>query len=363
MARILVIDKEPRIQEALVSFLEPLGHSLDTLSAPEAAFSKLRKQQPDIVFAEAENSGLELMQHVREQHPEVAFILTSSLARKDTAIQALRGGASDLLVKPFTAREATDSVKRALAVKEGRFEEAVALRTTTAPTLFLAREGTSENAVVVRKQIDQLLANGPPGRLLITGAKGTGKYELASLLHHERSEAVGRFVVVDCQKLRADAMRAQLAYQSGSPGKAFVEAAGGTVVIENAHLLPDGLQAELLESTEGGDDAAQTIFSTTDDLAALVKKSEFNPDLYEVLKETHIHLVPLDKRKEDIPAMVDAILRSSASLEEAARKKTFSAAALKELGKRKFPGNMAELEKLVVTTVLASAGSEVDKIL
>lgn len=363
MARILIIDKEPRIQEALVSFLGPLGHELDTLSAPEAAFSKLRKQQPDIVFAEAENSGLELMQHVREQHPEVAFVLTSSLARKDTAIQALRGGATDLLVKPFTAREATDSVKRALALKEGRVEDAVALRTTTAPTLFLAREGTSANAVAVRNQIERLLVEGPPSRLLITGAAGTGKYELASLLHHEREESVGRFVVVDCQKLRADAMRAQLGYQSGSSGKAYAEAAGGTVVIENAHLLPDGLQIELLESTAGGDDGTQTIFSTTADLQDLVKRGEFNPDLFEALKETHIHLVPLDQRKEDIPAMVDAILRSSASLEEAARSKTFSAEALKDLGKRKFPGNMAELEKLVVTTVLASAGSEVDKIL
>ncbi len=362
MATILIVERESRVRESLAGALEPLGHTIQAISSPEAAFAALRKGAPDVLVAEAESSGLDLMEQLRGQDAKTGFVITTTLPRKDTALAAMRAGAADVLVKPFATTDAVEAVKRALALREGRFEEAFAHESKGPSSLFLATVGTSAAAGEIRTKFEELTEKDNWTLLLLTGPKGVGKYEISRVLHQARTDTDGRLVSVDCAKMRADAVRLWLGQQSTGPGKAFVEARGGTIFIEQAEALPESLEEELADAGTQLDDGTRIIIATRLNRTELAKSGGFSPALLAVMKKRHINLPALKERKEDIPAMVETILEKSALLEDSDRTKTFSDKAMKALCKRDYPENTEELERVVVKSVRASDAAIVEAV-
>ncbi len=373
-ASILVVDDEPVVREALHDILASEGYDVAVAESGDEALRSIPQDRFDLIVSDIRMpglNGLQFLERSRAANPRVGVILITGYACLDTAIEALRLGANDLLLKPFEMDDLRRSVERVLRVcqvdgSSGR-PRALAER-PEAQTLI----GDSAAMVAVRANIARCAAS--PSNVLITGESGVGKEVVAAAIHAASARNRRPFIPVNCGAIPETLIESQLfghlrgAFTnalSANPGL-FLTADQGTLFLDEIGELPHAMQVKLLRviedrqvwpvgATKPMPVDVRIIASTNRDLPAEVAAGRFREDLFYRLNVVHITLPPLRERREDIPLLVKHLMRRlNAKLRTAFV--AIDPEALRALGQQPWKGNVRELENVLERAMVLGGG-------
>jgi DNA-binding NtrC family response regulator len=365
-AKILVVDDEEVVCRSVARILGDRGHDLETVQDAEEALRRVEATAYDLLILDImmpKVSGLEILQRVKEGHPDTDVIMITGLSQIETAVQSMKLGAFDYIPKPFTPEEITLSVERSLE-----------RRRLLAENTLLRAEATSkyrfENIVGAAPQMQnvyRLIAKCAPtnSTVLIRGESGTGKELIARAIHYNSLRKDKPFVPVDCGSLSETLLESELfghvkgAFTGAVANKQglFKMADGGTLFLDEIGNISLATQMKLLrviqerEFKAVGDTRTQPanirlITATNLDLHALVAAGKFREDLFYRIDIFPIQLPPLREWREDIPALAYHFLRIFS--EELGKRVTeISPEALNVLMNHDWPGNIRELENTI----------------
>jgi DNA-binding NtrC family response regulator len=375
-ASILVVDDEPMVQDTVKWLLNTQGYEVATAGNGEEALTRLAQQEFDVMVSDIKMpglNGLDVLERSRVLKPRLAVILMTGYATLDTAIEALRRGASDYLRKPIELDDLTLSVERALRYRQvaGNGPPPRPLPVRSAHALI----GESAAIVAVREQIARCAAT--PSNVLIAGESGVGKELVAGAIHAVSPRRERPFIAVNCGAIPEMLIESQLfghvrgafttALQA-NPGL-FVAAHRGTLFLDEIGELPFALQVKLLRviedrqvwpvgATKPIPIDVRIIASTNRDLPREVDAGRFRKDLFYRLDVVHITLPPLRERRGDIPLLVDHLLhRLNAKLDTAFF--SVECEALRALVHQPWRGNVRELENVLERAMVFGGGNMV----
>jgi two-component system nitrogen regulation response regulator GlnG len=377
-ARVLVADDEPSIRFVLRETLESAGHTVHDVDNGDAALEALAGDAFEIAFFDVRMpglSGLELLDRVRALGSDVAVVIITAQNTLENAVEAMKRGAFDYLVKPFAVDEVLGVVAKAL--RNRALEREVRTLRREMGERDAAGErliGRSPALLEVFKTVGRVASSDVP--VLITGESGTGKELVARAIHGAGPRAEAPFVAVNAAAIPRELLESELfGHERGAftgavesrPGR-FREAAGGTLFLDEIGDMPLELQAKLLRVLQSGEVTSvggrkaervdvRILAATPRDLAQAVKEGDFREDLLYRLRVVPIHIPPLRERPEDVAALADHFLRRhGAAMGEAPR--TLSEAARQRLHQFDWPGNVRELEN-AIRRALVLTSSEV----
>jgi DNA-binding NtrC family response regulator len=374
MSRILIIDDEPKMTMMISSSLIEAGYTTDTAGSGKKAMSNLKNRTYDLVVCDIRlpsPDGMEILDWLRENHPETIVIMMTAFAEVKTAVEAMKKGAADYMIKPFPLEELTLQVKRLL--KHRRTENLKDLREKDYDNL--AYDNFIGEAPATQKLIDLLEKVAVTDTtVLITGESGSGK-ELAAKLIHNRSPRKDKpFIAVNCAALTETLLESELfGHEKGAftgaiarkPGR-FELADGGTIFLDEIGEMSAALQSKLLRVLEekqfvrvGGVDGIRVdirlLTATNRNLKEMVKDGDFREDLYFRINVFPVNLPPLRERPEDIPLLAGYFLK----------KRNFPHSDLEEevidlLKSYRWPGNIRELKNILDRAIILAGGERID---
>ena len=353
----LIVDDEPDIRELLEITLGRL--KLDTRSARNVkeAHDWLAKESFDLCLTDMrlpDGTGLELVQHIQQRHPQTPVAMITAYGSLDTAINALKAGAFDFLTKPLDLTRLRELVATAL-----RMPGSESLSAPVDNRLL----GNSPPMQSLRKQIIKLARSQAP--VYISGESGSGKELVARLMHEQGPRNERPFVPVNCGAIPTELMESEFfGHKKGSFTGAgedkqglFQAANGGTLFLDEVADLPLAMQVKLLRAIQAKAvravgsqqeivDDVRILSATHKDLAAEVAAGNFRQDLFYRLNVIELRVPPLRERREDISLLTDTMLKrlcESTGLGNA----TLTGEALDKLKCYRFPGNVRELENML----------------
>ncbi|MFN3412543.1 MAG: sigma-54-dependent transcriptional regulator [Thermoanaerobaculum sp.] len=360
-ARLLIVDDELHMRESLARWFTEDGYEVETAADAKAALAALGRQTFDAIITDIRMpgmDGLELLKQIKEVDPRATIILVTAYASVASAVEALKAGAYDYLVKPFDPEELSRVVERACE-RTRLQEENLALKQRLATAGRELVVGESE----AMKRVLSLVESVAPTEttVMIRGESGTGKELIARLIHAKSPRAFGPLVAVNCGALPEGVLESELfGHERGaftgavSRRKGKLELAdGGTLFLDEIGEISPKVQVELLRVIEekqlvrvGGTQPVRVDFrvvcATNRDLEQAVREGTFREDLYYRLAVFRIDLPPLRERKEDILPIANHYLKKFA---EAMGRKVccFSPKAKELLLSYPWPGNIREL--------------------
>ena len=374
-AAILIVDDEPGICNFLVKTLQPRCRLIEVAGDTVQASRKLDEQSFDVVIMDNVMPGKTGLQWLAEQRAIGFFadvILMTAYADLDTAIEALRAGVVDFILKPFRSNQLLNAIARCLDRKRLQRENDVLRHELTSPShQLLLRDklvGTSKAIQHVRETIARVAPL--PTSVLLTVQSGTGKEVAARSLHQLSDRADKLFVPVNCGAIPADMIESELfghlkgAFTGASRNREglMLHADGGTMFLDEVGELPLPLQTKLLRVLEDrrvrpvGSERevpfeARFIFATNADLARRVEDGSFRADLYFRINVIQIHLPPLRDRDEDVLELAEMFMR------ELSRQLGLPSVPIDEktralLLRYDWPGNIRELRNLIERAVI-----------
>ena len=374
-ASILVVDDEPLLQEAVKCVLHSQGYDVATAGTGEEALTRIAQQAFDVIVSDIKMpglTGLEVLERSRTLNPRIGVILMTGYASLDTAVEALRLGASDYLQKPFELDDLMLSVQRALG--HGRtVETGRSPRPLPAPSAGHTLIGESPAMVAVREHIARCAPT--PSNVLITGESGVGKELVAAAIHAASPRGARPFVAVNCGAIPEMLIESQLfghirgAFTTALSANLglFAAANHGTLFLDEIGELPFPLQVKLLRviedrqvwpvgATKPVPVDVRFIASTNRDLPAEVEAGRFREDLYYRLDVVHLAVPPLRVRRDDIPRLVDHLVqRLNAKLGTAFA--GVEPEALRMLVDQPWKGNVRELENVLERAMVLGDGT------
>lgn len=315
-ASVLVVDDEPGMVHFIERTLQPLVGHLKTAGSAEEAAALVERHRFDLVILDISlpgRSGLDWLQALRREGHALEVVLITAYADLESAITALRAGASDFILKPFRIPQVLNSVRQCLERAQLKRENYLLRRNLLqrAPT-----PGALIGSSLVIKGLQAAIARTAPvdSTVLLTGESGTGKELAALALHHGSPRANGPFAPVNCATLSGEQADDELYGSSGRDGL-FVYAQGGTLFLDEIAELPLAQQASLLRALEerrirpvGSRQEipvdVRIVAATNKPLGEEVAAGRFRADLYYRLQVVEIRLAPLRAHKEDIPELV-----------------------------------------------------------
>jgi DNA-binding NtrC family response regulator len=375
---VLVVDDEEGVRASVRAILEG---TCDVIEAEHGgqALELLRSQSVDLVMLDQRmpgDPGIELLPKVKALDPTLIVVLATAVHDVRTAVEAMRLGAYDYLVKPFDVDDILLLVQRALE-KRALEREVLCLRSALAPSGvqagFEGMVGRHGEMVRIYQLITQIAET--PATVLITGESGTGKELIARAIHQRSDRRHQPFVAVNVAAIPDTLLESDLfGHEKGAftgaharkLGK-FELAQGGTVFLDEIGLLRPDLQAKLLRVLQereierlGGVRPlpvdVRVLAATNINLRQAVRERAFREDLYYRLNVVPIQVPPLRERREDIPHLVEHFVRKIAR--ECHRDvRGVSAGALEVLSRYDWPGNVRELENVIHRAVLLAAGA------
>ncbi len=365
-AAILVVDDEPGMRNFLLKTLAPrAGHVLAAASAEEAELL-LQRHRFDLLILDITlpgKSGLTLLQEMRQRDNGCEVVLITAFADLDTAIEALRAGAGDFLLKPFRVAQVLGACQQVLERARLKRENWVLKRALHQRTL--QADGLVGRSIVI-KGLQAALHRmaGVDSTVLLTGESGTGKELAALALHRLSPRAVAPFVPVNCATVSPALIEAELFGQPGRDGL-FVYAQGGTLFLDEVAELPLPLQATLLRVLEGrrmrpvGSEQeiavdVRIVAASNRPLRHEVEAGRFRADLYYRLQVVEITLPPLAAHKEDIPDLVAHFIATLAP-QLGVEPIEVSDDELRYLAEYAWPGNVRELRNLIERSLIVGA--------
>lgn len=370
-ANILIVDDDYDMLELVQRQLqEQQYHSYKAASVKEA-IDILKFNAVDLLITDLQMpgiGGMELIKYVEEHFPKVPKLVITGYPSMDGALTAMRSGALDYIVKPFTAEELKQSVEKSIPKKTQDSE--VTIPSTNKATAYAGIVGNSEKIEQLIDLIERVKNN--RATVLIQGESGTGKELVARAIHYKGTFAANPFIAVNCGAIPGELLEAELfGYRKGAftgasedrPGF-FQAAAGGTIFLDEIGTAPLTVQTRLLrvlqekEVRRIGEQKAKKIelrivAATNSDLLQMVEKGSFREDLYYRLNVVNIETPPLRDHKNDIELLAKNFLRKYAS-EYARPRIEFTPKALEILERYNWPGNVRELENVVQRAIIMS---------
>ncbi len=376
--RILVADDEPNLRRVLAAILVREGYEVVQASDGEEALALLDPTTTAVItdLRMPRRDGMDVLRQVVTEHPDVPVIIITAHGSVDSAVEAVKLGAFDYIEKPFEQEEIRRVVAKAVKQSEAQRKapRTLDVRDETAHGRF----GIVGESAAMRKIFDiiEKVAD-TPSTVLITGESGTGKELVAKALHQLSARKGGPFIKINCAAIPKTLMESELfGYEKGAftgavgskPGR-FELADRGTLFLDEIGEIPVEMQVKLLRALQesefervGGIKTIKVdvrlITATNRDLEKEIEAKNFREDLYYRLNVVPLHIPPLRERREDIPLLVDHIIRK---FNERLKKKVDGVAdeALERLMAYGWPGNIRELENVLERTLLFSDGPRI----
>ena len=373
-ARILIVDDEEIVIRSCMRILASDEFSLDSAHDGLEALKKIAESDYDMLIMDIKMpkmNGIDVLQRVKESHPDIDVIMITGLNEIETAVKAMKLGAFDYLPKPFDPEELETVVARA-------FERRRLLQKNLNLKSEVSASYSFENIIGVSapmQQVFRLIARCAPtnSTVLIRGESGTGKELIARAINYNSLRKDRPFVTVDCASLNENLLESELfGHVKGSFTGAvsnktgLLETAnGGTLFLDEIGNISLSTQAKLLRFIEEkefkavGDTRTRTvdirlITATNKDLQAMIGDGTFRDDLYYRINIFPIELPPLRERQDDIPVLAFHFLKKFGK-EMDRTVKEFSAAAMNLLTNHDWPGNVRELENVIHRAVILAS--------
>ena len=370
-AKILIVDDELIMRESLAGWLQRDGHTIQTAPSGEEALDKLKETHFDIMLVDIKMegiSGLDVLQHVKESDPDVAVVMITAYGSIPTAIEAMKNGAYDYMLKPFDPNELGVLIEKIIRYQEQEREMLFLREEHKERTRFESMIGQSQPM----QDIFNLIRDVAPmdSTVLITGETGTGKGLAAKAIHTNSPRCNGPFVTVNCGAIPEHLMETELfGHQKGAftdakeTKKGRLELAhGGTIFLDEVGEISRRMQIDLLRVIEdrvfyrvGGTQPMEVDFrviaATNRNLEKAIKDGSFREDLFYRLNVVSMEMPPLNQRKEDIPLLADHFLQRFIQETNKAIDK-INREAMDELMLYDWPGNVRELENAIERAVV-----------
>lgn len=374
MSRVLIIDDEEKITRILKEAIAPEGYDIETCAGAEEALPLIEKGNIDIILCDLRlggMDGLELLRRSREISPDTDFVMMTAYASASTAVEAMRLGAYEYLIKPFQIDEVTLLLRRISERRELMIEN-LALKEKISSTGGGRILGDSPAIKTVLDMIGKVAPTATP--VLIQGDSGTGKELVAIEIHEGSARASKPFIVINCAAVPENLLEAELfGYERGAftgavqkkPGQ-FKLADGGSLFLDEIGELPLSLQAKLLRAIENGEFLplggskpvkvdVRIITATNRDLEKLSASGGFRQDLFYRLNVFPIRISPLRERKEDILPIARAFLAARATSGE------ISGDIVEILEGYSWPGNVRELRNVLERAIILSGDGPIER--
>jgi NtrC-family two-component system response regulator AlgB len=378
VARLLVVDDERSICSTIEMAVKAMGHDVEVADSGEMALNMMRRQPPDIMLTDLRMdgmSGLDLLGKTREYFPGVTVAMMTAFGTIDTAVSAMKSGAYDYLVKPFTPEQLEHLVERIEEFRRLRDENSK-LRTQV-DALSEPSDIVTKNARMLKVLDTAKKVAVTDSTILITGESGTGKTLLAKMIHDASPRAKNPFAVVNCATLSENLLESELfGHVRGSFTGAVKDKMGrfqvadtGTVFLDEIGEISPGLQTKLLrilqerEFERVGDTRTmrvdvRIVAATNKDLEREVKEGRFREDLYFRLNVIELHMPSLRQRPEDISSLADQLLTRS-FVATGRKPRPLNDAARKAIEGYGWPGNIRELKNALERAAILSTADQV----
>ncbi|MBM3289231.1 MAG: sigma-54-dependent Fis family transcriptional regulator [Candidatus Hydrogenedentes bacterium] len=373
-AAILVIDDESLMREYVQEALVRAGHDVTAAANGRDGIERIEKKTFDVVVTDLKMQpvdGIDVLRAVRAQSPATACIIMTAYGTVDTAVTALKEGAFDYIMKPFTPDELEVAVARALERERIALENRYLRAELNRRYDFSAMVGSSDAMKRVYEQIQKVADS--RATVLVRGESGTGKELVARAIHYGGARRERPFIKVNCAALSAGLLESELfGHEKGSFTGAherkigrFELADSGTLLLDEVSEIGIELQPKLLRALQerefervGGSTPIKVdtriVCTTNRDLEEAVEKGQLREDLFFRLNVIPIVLPPLRDRKEDVPALMDCFLKRYA--QENNRPVTgFAPETVESFLEYDWPGNVRELQNTIERAVVLSS--------
>jgi two-component system response regulator PilR (NtrC family) len=377
-SRILVVDDEESIREFLDIMLRKEGYEVTLAEDGARAIDLLKKKTFDLVISDLQMpqvTGMELLKHVRDNFPDLLFMMITAFGTTETAVEAMKMGAYDYITKPFKIDEVRIVIGNALKSKNLEVENRVLKKELGKENSFQNIVGNSESMHRIFDLVRRV--SQAPTNVLITGESGTGKEVVAKAIHYNGPLKDRPFVTINCGAIPENLMESEMfGHKKGSFTGAVVDksglfevADGGTLFLDEVGELPLSIQVKLLRAIQeriirrvGATDdikvEVRIIAATNRDLEKMVNEGGFRQDLYYRLNVIQIKTPSLRERRDDIPLLANHFLKK---YNDRLGKNigAISQEAMEMMKKYDYPGNVRELENIIERTVALEAGSTI----
>ncbi|MCP4500921.1 MAG: sigma-54-dependent Fis family transcriptional regulator [Deltaproteobacteria bacterium] len=374
MASVLVVDDEESIRELLEILLRRHGHKVRLAQDAFDAVAQLTKKPADLVLTDLRlnnGTGMDVLHHVQKHHVQTQVIMMTAFATTENAVDAMKAGAYDYVIKPFNADELMVLCQRALernALENDNVRLRSALNARTAQHRLI---GTS----TAMRDVFEMVAKVAPTKtnVLLTGQSGTGKELVSRAIHNRGPRAQEPFVPINCGAITETLIESELfghtkgAFTGAHADKQglFERSGAGTVFLDEIGELPLAMQVKLLRvlqerkvrrvgGVEDTDVKCRVIAATNRNLEQEVQNGNFREDLFFRLNVIELRLPCLHERREDIPLLVDAFIAKFTE-EQGREHLKLTDAAMARLIAYKWPGNVRQLENVIERGVTLAA--------
>lgn len=376
--RILAVDDEESIREFLEIMLKKEGYEVTTAEDGQVAMDLLKKKSFDMVISDMQMpnvTGMELLKHVKDNYPDLVFMIITAFGTTESAVEAMKLGAYDYITKPFKIDEVRIVIGNALRSKNLEVENRQLKKEMQKEFSFQSLVGNSDKMHQVYELIKRVSQS--PTNVLITGESGTGKEMVAKAIHVNGPLKNKPFVTVNCGAIPENLMESEMfGHKKGSFTGAiqdkvglFEVADGGTLFLDEVGELPLTIQVKLLRAIQervirrvGATDdqkiEVRIIAATNRELEDMIRDGGFREDLFYRLNVIHLKVPPLRDRPDDVSLLAKHFLQKyNQKLSKAVN--GISDEAMKILKKYDYPGNVRELENIIERTVALEVGATI----
>ncbi|HWD90742.1 MAG TPA: sigma-54 dependent transcriptional regulator [Verrucomicrobiae bacterium] len=378
MSKLLLIDDETDVQYSFQRIFDSPEIELTTASSGEEGLKLIPKLKPDLVLMDIRMggiNGLETLRRIRQMDSKLLVILMTAYGTTQTAIEAMKLGAYDYLLKPFDVVKLKDIVANALKAAHDMRQIVSYQPLLESEDYEAGIVGRSERMQQVFKMIGQVA--GTDATALITGESGTGKELVARAIYHHSNRHSQPFLAVNCAAIPEQLLESELfGHERGAftgatlqrVGK-FEQCNGGTLFLDEIGDMTPATQTKILRVLQSGTFErvggntplkvdVRIIAATNKPLEEAVAAREFREDLFYRLNVVRIHIPPLRDRREDVRLLVNYFLKKFARDQETAPK-SISGGVIKALEQYHWPGNVRELENIVRRALVVAKGDAI----
>ncbi len=370
MEKILIIDDEKSILDLLSVVFKKEGYRVRATLSAKKALELLNKEEFGLILTDIklpEMSGFEILKRVRESKPDIAVVMITAYGNVKQAVEALKAGAFDYVVKPFDVDELKIIVAKALEKKRLQEENILLRKELKGKNSFETVIGKSKKIKQIYSMIEKIA--GTDSTILVTGESGTGKELAARAIHSLSPREENRFVSINCGALPENLLESELfghvegAFTGAVADKVglFEVAQRGTLFLDEVGEMAPWTQVKLLRTLQdkkirrvgGTEEAAidvRIIAATNQDLKKKISEGKFREDLFYRLNVISFEMPPLRERKEDVPLFVNHFLKKY-SMEIGKSMKRITPDVMKLFESYPWPGNIRELENVIERTV------------
>jgi two-component system nitrogen regulation response regulator NtrX len=371
-AEILIVDDEADIRDLVAGILQDEGYSARTARNSEDALAAIVSRRPHLVFLDiwlqgSKLDGLQLLDVIKQEHPDLPVVMISGHGNIETAVAAIKRGAYDFIEKPFKADRLVLVADRALETSRLKQEVKQLKHQAPLPSILIGR---SASIIQLRQAIERVAPTN--SRVLVVGPSGAGKELAARTLHKLSERASGPFIVINAAAITPERMETEMFgvdQANGTEGRktgALEEAHGGTLFVDDIADLPRETQNKILRvlvdqtfQRVGGNTKiavdVRIVSSTTRNLEAAIAEGAFREDLYHRLSVVPIRVPPLAERREDIPELVEYFM-DQISQATGLPKRRIGEDAMAVLQSHNWPGNVRQLRNNIERLMILAGG-------